>query len=337
MEKKITQMIKGMAIIIMITHHFIVMPFIELPYLVTLFGYACKICVAIYAVLSGYGYFFAKEKTVRYGMKKIWGLLQIYWISLFTLFIPAAISGGWELTPWSLIVQLFGLLPNLNWFAWYVFFYIFCMLVMPVLYRYKIFRFKPLINLVIMVIVPYVIAIALHILPNYGENTIINDLFSCFLYFPCFLVGYWMAENKVIERIEQIKVLKNPLCGFIGVVLVFAARIVSNSIVSLPLDVIYAPILICMICSLAKVFNLKYISIIFGVLGKYSTGMWFFHAVFFSTYICDIFQPILFIVENPVVMYLWLVLLSLAGAYVFQKLLDGVKCIPEVIKRRTER
>lgn len=94
MNKNTTQMIKGIAILIMIMHHFIVIPFSELPYLVTLFGYACKICVAVYAVLSGYGYFFAKEKTVRYGLKKIWGLLQIYWLSLFTLFIPAAVFVG---------------------------------------------------------------------------------------------------------------------------------------------------------------------------------------------------------------------------------------------------
>lgn len=96
MDKKTTQMIKGIAILIMIAHHFIVIPFSDLPYLVTLFGYACKICVAIYAVLSGYGYFFTKEKTIRYGLKKIWGLLQIYWISLFTLFIPTAVMGGVE-------------------------------------------------------------------------------------------------------------------------------------------------------------------------------------------------------------------------------------------------
>lgn len=96
MDKKTTQMIKGIAILLMIAHHFIVFPFSELPYLVTLFGDACKLCVAIYAVLSGYGYFFAKEKTVEYGLKKIWGLLQIYWLSLFTLFIPAAMLGGVE-------------------------------------------------------------------------------------------------------------------------------------------------------------------------------------------------------------------------------------------------
>lgn len=211
------------------------------------------------------------------------------------------------------------------------------MLVMPVLYRYKVFHFKPLLNLAIMVIVPYVIAIVLHMLPNYGENTIVNDLFSCFLYFPCFLVGYWMAENQVIEKIGKIKVLKNPLVGFIGIVVIFVARIVSNSIISLPLDVIYAPVLICMICSLEKILNLKCVSIMFGTLGKYSTGMWFFHAVFFSTYVSDIFQPVLFIVKNPVLMFLWLVILSFAGAFLFQKLLDGAKCISKAIKRRAVR
>lgn len=118
--------------------------------------------------------------------------------------------------------------------------------------------------------------------------------------------------------------------------LIFAVRIVSNSVVSLPLDVIYAPVLICMICSLAKVFNLKYVSIMFGVLGKYSTGMWLFHAVFFSTYICDIFQPILFIVKNPILMYVWLILLSLVGAFIYQELLNGIKYILKVIRRRLQ-
>lgn len=96
MNKKMTQMIKGLAILTMLMHHFIVIPVnsIEFSYITSLFGYFCKICVALYALLSGYGYFFAKEKTIKYGLKKIWGLLKIYWLSLFTIFIPAAIFGG---------------------------------------------------------------------------------------------------------------------------------------------------------------------------------------------------------------------------------------------------
>lgn len=78
MDKKATQMIKGIAILIMIAHHFIIFSVSDLPYIVTLLGQACKICVAMYAVLSGYGYFFVKEKTIGYGIKKIWAVLQIY-------------------------------------------------------------------------------------------------------------------------------------------------------------------------------------------------------------------------------------------------------------------
>ena len=94
MGKEMSAKIKGVAILIMLCHHFIVMPFSDFPVLVKAFGGACKICVAIYAVLSGYGYYFSKEKTICYGLRKIWGLLKIYWISLFTIFIPAAILEG---------------------------------------------------------------------------------------------------------------------------------------------------------------------------------------------------------------------------------------------------
>lgn len=333
MNKKTTQMIKGIAILIMIMHHFIVIPFSELSYLITLFGYACKICVAIYAVLSGYGYFFAREKTVRYGLKKIWGLLQIYWISLFTLFIPAAIMGGWKMTPYQMIVQMFGLLPNLNWFAWYVFFYVFCMMVMPILCKYRVFRYKPIVNLGLMLIVPYCIEIALQTVLNYETNTIIHDLFSCFLYFPCFLIGYWMAENQVVEKSKHIKWMRNPIGCVIGIAVVFAVRILVRSVADFLLDVFYAPILICAAANLFEELECVPIWAMLNTLGKYSTGIWFFHAVFFSTYVCDWFQPILKLVSWPSLMFVWLVVLSLAGAFVYQKILDGFHTLACLIKR----
>lgn len=334
MNRKTTQMIKGIAILIMLMHHFIVIPFTELPYLVTLFGYACKICVAIYAVLSGYGYFFAKKKTVRYGIKKIWGLLQIYWFLLFTLFVPVAVRGGWSLTPWKLIVQMFGLLPNLNWFAWYVYFYIFCMLIMPILCKCNFFRFKPLINLGVMLVVPYLLEVALRIVQNYYNNTIINALFSCFSYFPCFLVGYWMAENRVIEKIRHLKWTCNLSVCISGTTVLFGARILVHSILGFLLDAFYAPILVVLFANFIEKFSFKPILEILDILGKYSTGIWFFHAVFFSTYVCDIFKPVLLLVQNPILMYVWLVILSLAGAYIYQKILTVLQGICRRLIRR---
>lgn len=335
MDRKTTQMIKGIAILLMITHHFCSVDFFPHlnSYLIE-FGIACKICVAIYAVLSGYGYFFTKEKTLKYSLKKIWGLLKVYWISLFTLFIPIALFKGWEITPWKLIIQLFGLIPNLNWYAWYVFFYIFCMLVMPVLCKYRVFRFKPFINLVLILVLPYIIEVFLHEIPYYETSTIIQDLFSCFLYFPCFLIGYWFANNQIIEKFKKINLMKNSIICIVGIITIFVMRVIVASIAGFLLDVFYAPVIICLLVNLFDNINICSILKLFENLGKQSTGMWFFHAVFFSTYICDFFQPLLTLVSWTPIMFVWLVLLSYIGAFVYEKILEVFCRIPNFIKWR---
>ena len=228
---------------------------------------------------------------------------------------------------------MFGLLPNLNGFAWYVFFYIFCVLVMPILWKYKVFRFKPSINLLCMLVVPYILEYVLYSMPNYETNTIIHDLFSCFLYFPCFLIGYWMVENGVIEKSKEMKWFRNPIFCVLGIAIVFTTRILINSIAGFLLDVFYVPIIICCIANLFEKIRCEAVLEAISVLGKYSTGMWFFHAVFFSDYVCEWFQPILKMVSWTPLMYVWLVVLSLAGAIIYQKILDVLCVIFQLIKR----
>ena len=337
MTRKTTQMIKGVAILIMVMHHFCAKTlFPDLDGVLLNVGANCKICVAIYAVLSGYGYYFAKEKTVRYGLKKIWGLLQIYWISLFTLFIPAAIRVGWKLTTSTLFGQLFGLLPNINWFAWYVFFYVFCMMVMP--FIYKVFKRKLIFNFGIAFFVPYLLEVIFHSVPNYENITIIHDLFTCFLYFPCFLVGYLMAQHRIMEEMDSFLPSNRKFRVFIsviGLVVVFMMRYMRAGVLGFLFDVFYAPLFVFFVAKLFEALQKRKICSIFSVLGKYSTGIWFFHAVFFSTYVSDLFRPILLLVKQPVFMYIWCVFLSLVGAFAFQKLLEGIKLLPKVIKGRT--
>lgn len=95
MGKEMSAKIKGVAILIMLCHHFIVMPFSDFPVLVKAFGGACKICVAIYAVLSGYGYYFSKEKTICYGLRKIWGVIKdLLDFSFYYLYSRGYTGGG---------------------------------------------------------------------------------------------------------------------------------------------------------------------------------------------------------------------------------------------------
>lgn len=325
MSKKTTQMLKGIAILTMIFHHFCSTSLFEdLSVGWIKIGETFKICVGLYAVLSGYGYWFAKEKTIRYGLKKIWGLLQIYWLMLFTLFVPAAIMGGWKISFSSLFIQLFALRPNLNWFGWYVFFFIFCMAVMPLVH--KMLHFKPIVNVVLGVAVPYLVEVVVHVLLNRMGGNLLQDLFDCLIYFYVFLAGYFMARYSLIERLNKV-MPTNPILSIAGVCLVFTARrFVQINTFGFNMDVIYAPLAIYFLSTAMSGVGTKMnvFSVVLMTLGKYSTGMWFFHAVFFSTYIVDIFRPILMIVTQPVLMFAWLVLLSLAGAIFYYYLLEGL-------------
>lgn len=142
-----------------------------------------------------------------------------------------------------------------------------------------------------------------------------------------------MAENRVLERSSKIRLLRNPIVCMLGVFAIFAARVVVSSVAGFLLDVFYAPALICILVNLSKTFDCKPISAALNCLGKYSTGIWFFHAVFFSTYVCEWFQPILRLVSWPPLMFVWLVVLSLVGAVIYQKILDGLHTLSRLVKR----
>ncbi len=321
MTKDTTRKIKGVAILIMIAHHFLCYDFgANFPIFWETIGPALKICVGIYAVLSGYGYFYAKEKTLKYGLRKIWGLLQEYWISLFTVFIPCALLGGWKLTRKSLLVNLFALGDNLNWNAWYVHFFIFCMLCMP--FIWKVFKFRPIVNIGLALLVPYVMEASLIVfVPNYKEILLLQVLFNCVLYLGCFLSGYLLAQYDVISKIR--------VHWTIGFLVMAGAILLRIALRHLPvfgfnMDAVYASIFVIGAASFFGNVNARWTRI-FDTLGKYSTGMWFIHAVFFATYVKDYFQPLMTFVKWLPMMYVWVVMLSLLGAFLYQKALEQVQ------------
>lgn len=334
MTKQVTRMIKGLAILFMVAHHvFGNYASYEGAGIVCgegirSFAATFKICVAMYAFVTGYAYFFAKDKSYKYSFKKIWQLLEIYWLILFTIFIPIALAKGYKFTAWDFVVQLFGLLPNLNWYAWYVFFYVFAMLVLPLCDKlFQLINGKTkhgwLFNLGLLTVVPFVIGVALHSIPNYEEITLIHDAFTCFIYLPSCLIGYYVAQYNLIPKImTKFKATwYNVLISLFGIAIVLVARYYISSVFGFLLDVIYVPLVVLfavVIFSYLTEKSVRPITWLFSFLGKYSTGIWFFHAVFYSTYVSDIFAPALLWTNNIVLVYLLCVILSVVGAMIYQ-------------------
>ena len=97
MDREITALVKGVALIFMFAHHFFFYPDwyvsgISYPGILPLVRYfqnPTKICVVVFAFITGYFYHFTREKTIRYSLGKIGQFLVSYWAALAILMIKA--------------------------------------------------------------------------------------------------------------------------------------------------------------------------------------------------------------------------------------------------------
>lgn len=176
-----SQILRGLAIIFMITLHNDTLP-------------EFKICVPIFTFLVGYGYAFAKEKNLRHGLKRSWHLLSHFWLILLGLFLPVAIwKGGYEPTIGDVLLNMFGLESNLNWYSWYIYFYIFAMLAMIPASR-LIQRFK-LPALGALILLSLCLCFAIHLIPDWRANVYLQAIHDCFLCSPVMFSGFYLADG----------------------------------------------------------------------------------------------------------------------------------------------
>lgn len=195
----------------------------------------------------------------------------------------------------------------------------------------KVFRFSAAINIGLAIGVPFVLEAAIHeLIPNYQEITMMQVLFNCMLYFGVFLAGYLMAKYDVISKVKV-----HWAVGVLMMAAAIALRILLRHVntFGFNMDVVYAPIFVLGAAAFFAGVKSKWIGI-FSSLGKYSTGMWFIHAIFFATYTKDYFQPIMTAVIWPPLMFVWLVVMSLGLAFVYRKLLDGIHSEVHLMKGR---
>ena len=147
LNKKISTYLKAIAIVMMVFHIFCISridcfkkicirpgiwggkPFEQL------IGEMCKLCVCIFAFISGYGTYISFKKYERfreriiYCLKKIFKLVGMYWIALLCFFLP--LLALFQKVTFSQVVSNVLLGSNsMMHVAWYVRFYIIALLVL---------------------------------------------------------------------------------------------------------------------------------------------------------------------------------------------------------------
>ncbi len=298
-----SQIIRGVAIIFMITLHNDTLP-------------EFKICVPLFTFLVGYGYAFARRRDLRHGLGRIWNLLSHFWLILLGLFLPVAIwKGGYTPTIGNVLENMFGLESNLNWYSWYIYFYIFAMIAMIPASR-LIDRFKiPAVLLI--TVVSIALALSIHSIPGWTDNIWLQAIHDCLMCSPAMYTGYYMARERIISRIT----LKHRPVTVISLLAIMTGIFFFRGITySWLLDFLTVPVFALCIVSLFNIITWSWLTKPLIALGKESMNMWFFHAIFATACTAVTFSPLIDWIQPLTLHIIAVIVISYLSARIFTAL-----------------
>lgn len=229
LDMKSTQVIKVIALLLMFCHHFFnegwmidSSAFKPIFYVgkftpEMVIGDAGKVCVAVFALLTGYGMFFSFQKNSRFRKlcQRIIQFLVKFWLILFTTFVPLYCMIRQTCGFKTILLAMSGLESSVNMFSWYVYFYVISVLFLWMWHKINIMIkghiFQKFFNLIVFLslAVPFINT----------SNVVFENLV---IYLPTTLVGYTLAKyglvDTVIGRIDTlIKPKAQIVLGVLGV------------------------------------------------------------------------------------------------------------------------
>lgn len=335
-DKNTTNIIKGVALIMMLLHHLFTFPEywiegINYPLLAETAGFfqnQLKICVPIFCFLTGYFYYFCKTKNYRYSLKKITDFLINYWLLFLVFGLIAFFVAGYKYDITSIALEAFGIIRPTMYFCWYVYFYCIAMLLMPLVS--KIMGKRLYLDIFIAIaLVPYPFN---HLANFFDSSSYIYEIFkSVSGWIPVLLIGYVFARYslfaKLDEKISKIVVSKpvDAILSFIIVIIIPILRwyepvaaLFFQKIpqVNINLDVVYVPFFVFGIFRLSRIITEKHVVFVVSKIGEQSLLMWFTSCLFFGN-AKEYFQPIIYFPKNPVLVTIWGLILTYLMAIAF--------------------
>lgn len=353
--KQQSKLLQGLAILMMLYHHLFSTPeALGVEYISLLrigeinielhMAWFFKLCVAIYAFVSGYGLCrsFALIKMDRPGLtlirclgleyrlvlKQLLGLYIQYWL-VFVIFVPIGFvffNKPFELR--EFVLNLLGVSSTYNGAWWYMLFYLKALITLPLVdCLFTLFkdRFSRIFKLLL-----YVLLFGGIILLYFGDKDIFSYCLEFFqpAFYLCLLVGYLLSRFKIYEF--AYKLIPQKLLYFLGIlgfILVIAARVkIAKDASSAGLDFVFVPVFAYGFCVIMEL--LPKCARVFGFLGRYSTLMWLTHVFFYDHYAKNLVMAS----HLSTLIYLTLLTLSLLSAMLLGFLLKKLYSVFKISK-----
>ena len=323
-----TEIIKGIAIIFMLIHHFFTYPawFVhDYEYLsgnmADILREPFKICVCIFAFLTGYFYACTKKQNYRYSLRKITDLWVNYFVVFLILYIVAVILKCFPLSLKSFVLESLSVENQIINLAWYVKLYMVAMLILPI---YVIIAQKHILLAFLSGLLLPAFALrtynALNLFPTSYFTQYVHACAYFFIFATGFIFAYYQLFTKWFDRIFKNNIHNKFLILFINLSLMsiaFFGRYIMptlNYLTRFSMDFVYAPFFVYGITNIIELIP-HYQKILkpLSILGKYSLIIWFLHSIFYNVS-KPYTQQILYISTNPIIVFLWGTILCLGAA-----------------------
>ena len=248
-----SQIVKGVALLFMIMHHTLISAFYNSPLeilnnaAVTRLMIGGKFCVGLFAFVTGYGYACSSVHGWSYSWKHIQRLLLRYWFLMLALFIPLSMLGGYYDIN-MIVFNMIGLNSSMNCANWYVYFYVFSMLALPIVacildkYNYKAF------------VVSIFVCMTGYLLGEKIAGMWGDAMMCCTKYFPVVEVGDLVAtcQKDKYGKVKSFFNIKSPVLYLLLAIIVFMIRCGIAGVGVLTSDIILAPAFVYCIAKMDK-------------------------------------------------------------------------------------
>lgn len=347
LNKKVSNIIKGIAIILMLIHHFwgfpnwiiesnkhsyIIINSLKIEVIIGGFG---KICVSMYAFITGYAIYINRNKysSLKYRIIRIVRFLLNYWIFAFGFIILGYLINERLPDVIHFIYNLFGVATCVFEYgegytcvtmAWYVSFYISIMIILPItlINTNKGFIIDTFLMSFILTILYYIFCKAsITSIPIIG-----GILDNILIYIKYILIGYYVAQYKVFNTINDLLKMKGLLKIFLGIIMCMLIFILRVKAPNFYLDHIYVTVFIFSIILIYKE-CIKYkvatwIEKIILLISTESLNIWFIHSIFFTPE--RKLQFIAYWPKNSILIILWTILLMLPVCKIITKIQERI-------------
>lgn len=344
-----TLLVKGVAIILMVCNHLFPIPewiypenqFMSIAIggktLAAYVGGFSKICVGIFALLTGVAMFYAYSKqTIQKGyshtLKKLPHFFLTYWLIIILIYIPVMlIAGVFQFDIREFILNMFGYKTTYCRIAWYVRFYLELVVTFPVwvivynkLHSLLPEGIKGSIPFASLIVLLWLIRIVIERI-TFPAQIFVTEYLE---YIPIVMAGYYIADKKLFDQMANRIYRHNPskmvsvLVDLAILGCCFLGRGSIKEFFGFNLDFVYAPIVIFVVWQFFCTISWQWLTKGLTFLGRHSLEIWFLHAIFFIGN--PVVQKVGYWPRISILILIWVIVLLIPFAVIIQRMVECV-------------